>query len=113
MDIHRISNDKCLGLYRKREGQYACTSTASAICGGRGPNANSMELRGGVESCPRLRCRARHVTVRSEAGRMRKKIVSSVFEEREKDVRSEGKAQRYGARGKTLSNWRSLFMPQP
>ena len=43
--------------------------------------------------------------MRPEAGRMRKRIVSSVVEELGKDVRSEGR-HRYGARGKTLSNWR-------
>src|SRR5260370_5227948 len=44
--------------------------------------------------------------MRPEAGRMRKRIVSSVVEELEKGRPFRGKAQRYGASGKTLSNWR-------
>ena len=56
-------------------------------------------------------CRAlRRDRMRSKVGRWRKRIVSSVLEELEKEDPFRGKAQRYGARGKRLSNWRESLL---
>jgi hypothetical protein len=51
--------------------------------------------------------------MRPEAGRMRKRIASSVVEELEKDVRSEGRHRGTERVGKDLGIGESRFMPQP
>jgi hypothetical protein len=51
--------------------------------------------------------------MRSEAGRMRKRIVSSVVEELEKDVRSEGRHRGTERVEKHFRIGESRFMPQP
>ena len=50
---------------------------------------------------------------RPEAGRMRKRIVSSVVEELEKDVRSEGRHRGTERVENTFELERVAFMPQP
>jgi hypothetical protein len=49
---------------------------------------------------------------RPEVGRMRKRIVSSVVEELEKDSRCEGRHRGTGVRGKHCRIGESRFMPQ-
>jgi hypothetical protein len=51
--------------------------------------------------------------MRSEAGRMRKRIVSSVVEELEKEVRSEGRHRGTERVEKHFRIGESRFMPQP
>jgi len=51
--------------------------------------------------------------MRLEAGRMRKRIVSSVVEELEKDVRSEGRHRGTERVEKHFRIGESRFMPQP
>jgi len=51
--------------------------------------------------------------MRPEAGRMRKRIVSSVVEELEKDVRSEGRHRGTERVEKRFRIGESRFMPQP
>ena len=51
--------------------------------------------------------------MRPEAGRMRKRIVSSVAEELEKDVRSEGRHRSTERVEKHFRIGESRFMPQP
>ena len=51
--------------------------------------------------------------MRPETGRMRKRIVSSVVEELEKDVRSEGRRRGTERVGKHFRIGESRFMPQP
>jgi hypothetical protein len=63
---------------------------------------------------PRLCCRARHVTVGGrKLAEMRKRIVSSVVEELEKDVRSEGRHRGTERVEKHFRSGESRFMPQP
>src|SRR5713226_3577598 len=115
-----------LGLYRKREGQYACTSTCVRALSiqrlegshpGFAADAGPMQIQwweGAASSCAEAALQsATRDCMKLEAGRMRKRIVSSVVEELEKDVRSEGRHRGTERVEKHFRIGESRFMPQP
>jgi len=71
-------------------------------CEGAASSCAEVVLQSGARDC-----------MRPEAGRMRKRIVSSVVEELEKDVRSEGRHRGTERVEKHLGIGESRFMPQP
>jgi hypothetical protein len=115
-----------IGLYRRREGQYTCTArcvralSIQRLEGSRPRfvvDAGPMQVQwweGAASSCAEAALQsATHDCRRPGAGRMRKKIVSSVVEELEKDVRSEGRHRGTERVEKHFRIGESRFMPQP
>jgi hypothetical protein len=77
------------------------------------PYANSMVGKSGVELCRGCAAERTRDCRRPEAGRMRKRIVSSMVEELEKGVRSEGRHRGTERVEKHFRIGESRFMPQP
>jgi hypothetical protein len=83
----------------------------------RAAGAGPMQIQwreGAASSCAEAVLRsATRDCMRPEAGRMRKRIVSSVVEELEKDVRSKGRHRGTERVEKHFRIGESRFMPQP
>ena len=83
----------------------------------RAADAGPMQIQwweGAASSCAEaLLQSATRDCMRPEAGRMRKRIVSNVVEELEKDVRSEGRHRGTERVEKHFRIGESRFMPQP
>jgi hypothetical protein len=121
-----IQRFEVLGLYRKREGKAPararCVRALSIqrLEGSRprfAADAGPMQIQwweGAASDCAEAVLQsATRDSMSPEVGRIRKRIVSSVVEELEKDSRSEGRHRGTECVGKHFRIGESRFMPQP